>query len=475
MPEGGWMSNSGLSITLREGSLHRQTRILLFGGFGGLLLLMGVLGLSAISFLYQIEIREERIRSDYVSRDRALESLRSNIYIAGTNLRDFLLDESQNAAESHRRQFLRKRSEIEAEIADYGALAVPAQREPLQQLKDELGSFFLTAVPILNWNSEDRRTLGYRFMQDQVLPRRYVALALADRIQQVTDLQLNASSEAVTVMLASFRTKLLLLLIFTVFIGLSLAGAALWRLLRLERESLQRFREVLATREELKQLSGELVSAQENERRRISRELHDEVGQVLSAIVLGIENLRSALVDNNKEEAFRHLKLVQDMTERNVSVVRNISLLLRPTMLDDLGLVPAVRWLAREVSRSGAISVDVLLESFPDELPDEHRTCIFRVVQEAVRNASRHSGARQVRIHLQEEQDRLRVSVQDDGKGFAPSQEAGLGILGMQERVIRLGGELQVDSEPGRGTIVSFTLPLPEKIENRSHLKNIPP
>jgi signal transduction histidine kinase len=228
---------------------------------------------------------------------------------------------------------------------------------------------------------------------------------------------------------------------------------------------------VLNAREELKRLSGELVSAQENERRRLSRELHDEVGQVLSAIVLGLGNLRAALHGDNKPEAFRQLQLVLDMTERNVSVVRNISLLLRPTMLDDLGLVPALRWLAREASRSGTMAVDVLVDSFLDDLPEEHRTCVFRVVQEAVRNASRHSGARQVRIYVKEEGDQIRLSVQDDGKGFAPSQEPGLGILGMQERVVRLGGVLQVDSELGRGTIVSFSLPLPEKMESPSGLR----
>lgn len=474
------MLTAGLSMALREGSSHRQTRILLFGGFGGLLLLMGVLGLSAISFLYQIEIREERIRSDYVARDRALGNLRSNIYIAGTNLRDFLLDESQSEAQSHREQFLQKRSEIESEIAEYQALTeahwrgdLQHLREPIRQLKEDLASFFAAARPVLDWGSSDRQSLGYRFMQDQVLPRRYTALGLADRIQQVSDEQLNASSDAVTVMLSSFRTRLLFLLIFTILAGLGLAGVALWRLLRLERESEERFRDVLTAREELTRLSGELVSAQENERRRISRELHDEVGQALSAIVLGVQNLRSALVDDNKQEAFRLLQLMHEMAETNVNVVRNIALLLRPSMLDDLGLVPAVRWLAREFSRNGAMSVDVLVESFPDALPDEHRTCIFRVVQEAVRNAARHSGATQVRIYLREEPTRLRVSVQDDGKGFTPAQEPGLGIIGMQERANRLGGELRVESEPGRGTIVSFTLPLPDRIENLPEPRSI--
>ena len=153
------------------------------------------------------------------------------------------------------------------------------------------------------------------------------------------------------------------------------------------------------------------MSAQESERRRISRELHDEVGQVLSAIMLGLGNLRSALRDGNADEALRQLQQVEDMTQRNASVVRNISLLLRPTMLDDLGLMPALRWLAREVSRTGSMAVDMMAEPFVDDLPDEHRTCVFRIVQEAVRNAARHSGAHQVRIYVEERVEKNAASL----------------------------------------------------------------
>jgi signal transduction histidine kinase len=106
----------------------------------------------------------------------------------------------------------------------------------------------------------------------------------------------------------------------------------------------------------------------------------------------------------------------------------------------------------------------VVAESFRDDLPDEHRTCVFRVVQEAVRNAARHSGARLVRIYLQQETSLIRASVQDDGKGFEPAQEKGLGIMGMEERVVHLGGRLRVESELGRGTIVSFDLPFPNEM-----------
>jgi signal transduction histidine kinase len=185
------------------------------------------------------------------------------------------------------------------------------------------------------------------------------------------------------------------------------------------------------------------------------------VGQVLSAIMLGLGNLRSALKDSNTGEALRQLQLVEDMTGRNATVVRNISLLLRPTMLDDLGLVPALKWYAREVSRTGPMAIDVAVESFTDDLDEEHRICVFRIAQEAVRNAGRHSGARLVRIHIGEGNGVLSLSVQDDGKGFVPSEESGLGILGMRERVMNLGGRLEVRSEPGRGTTVALSLPLP--------------
>jgi signal transduction histidine kinase len=263
------------------------------------------------------------------------------------------------------------------------------------------------------------------------------------------------------VLLSSFRTKLLILLALTAVGGLTLAGVALWRLFGLESESQRRFAEVVGAREESKRLSTELVSAQENERRRISRELHDEVGQVLSAIMLGLGGLRSALRENDSAEAARQLQLVEDMTERNARVVRNISLLLRPTMLDDLGLIPALKWLAREVSRTGSMEVEVISESFADDVPDAHRTCVFRVVQEALRNASRHSGAAHALVYIEDVKERLRLRIEDDGKGFVPSLETGLGLLSMQERVVNLSGTIRVDSSPGRGAVITVELPLP--------------
>lgn len=141
--------------------------------------------------------------------------------------------------------------------------------------------------------------------------------------------------------------------------------------------------------------------------------------------------------------------------------MRNMSLLLRPSMLDDLGLVPALQWQAREVSRNAGLRVNVVAEGVSDDLPEEHKTCIYRIVQEALHNCSRHANAQTVRIQVQQSPDKLILSIQDDGRGFNPVRDKGLGLLGMQERVKHLGGFFRAASEVGQGTLLSIELPLP--------------
>jgi signal transduction histidine kinase len=453
------------SLNVRDRLSHRRIRFLLWIGFGGLLLLMGVIGLSAVSFLYQIEIRQEQIRQAYVERERTLEKLRSDIYVSGTYIRDFLLDTDEPLAASHRADFLETRRRITAEIDEYRRLLEREEQEPFQEFNKELDAYWAVLAPALDWNPRERRERGYSFIKEQVLPRRMNMVSLADRIQEVSERELEASSRQLSELFSSSRWKLLIILLLTVAIGLGLAGTTLWRVLQLEHESELRFREVARARKELQHLSAELLSAQESERRRIARELHDEVGQALWAMMLGLGNLGSSLGENNLAEARRQLQMLQEMAEKNAAVVRNISLLLRPSMLDDLGLLPALKWLAREVSRTTSLEVEVMAHELSIDLPEDHKTCVYRVVQEAIRNSSRHARARHANISIEHDERELRVTVQDDGKGFEPSQEKGIGMLGMEERVTRLGGILQVNSERGRGTTISFDLPLPKVLD----------
>ena len=130
-------------------------------------------------------------------------------------------------------------------------------------------------------------------------------------------------------------------------------------------------------------------------------------------------------------------------------------------MLDDLSLIPALRWQARETSRRTGMQVEVVAEDYDLVLPDDYRTTIYRLVQEALHNAARHSGARTVSVMVRSEPDRLLVSVRDDGKGFVPKLTRGMGLLGMHERAAHLNGRFQIESEPGHGVTLTIELPAP--------------
>jgi signal transduction histidine kinase len=132
-------------------------------------------------------------------------------------------------------------------------------------------------------------------------------------------------------------------------------------------------------------------------------------------------------------------------------------------MLDDLGLVPALQWQGREVSKRSGLSVGVDAEGFPDELPDEYRTAIYRVVQEALHNSEQHANASSARVTLRASSNALVLSVQDDGHGFDAGTARGMGLLGMQERIANLGGTFNVESDAQHGTLVMVRLPLPKK------------
>jgi signal transduction histidine kinase len=154
--------------------------------------------------------------------------------------------------------------------------------------------------------------------------------------------------------------------------------------------------------------------------------------------------------------------------EQTLGIVRNIAMLLRPSMLDDLGLVPALNWLVKEVSRSSGMEIRRDIDPEADALPEAHRTCIYRVVQEALTNALKHSGGSVIEVRVKMSEGYVRTWVTDDGRGFQSSLEkrkgAGtpsLGLLGMEERVRELGGELRIHTGPGRGTSLEIVLPHP--------------
>ena len=434
------------------------TKLVLLAGFGGVLGLMALAGLDAIRALHQLEARNARITQDYLQRHRSLEQIRSCFYLSSTVVRDFLLDPDPGAAQASLSSLRGVEAQMEAAVREYAAAIRPDEQALLLELHSDVSGYWSTLAPAMRWTPQQRSAEGYTFLEREVLPRRRLTLAIAERIAAINDHALSRSSRRSAELFLEYRGRLTGILALTLGIGLILAGASIGRILRLERESQLRYCQVQRAQGELKELSARLLEAQEKERRAISRELHDEIGQSLNALLVDLGNL-AAIVAPANAEANRLLGTAKCLADESVKALRNMALLLRPSMLDDLGLVPALHWQAREVSRRTGIRIDVEAEDVPDELPEEHRTCVYRVVQEALHNSSRHAQAHIVRVSVLQGPDRLLLSISDDGRGFDASRVRGLGLLGMEERVKHLGGAFEVLSRPGQGTELRAELP----------------
>ncbi len=434
-------------------SRNTKSSWLLWLGFGGLLCLLGFAGLYGLSTVKAIGTRNEHIRTNYLRRDRILQQIRADLYMSGTHVRDLLLETDPKQAELHRLAFRDTRDRIESSCMEYARLLSPDQRAAFNGFAAQRHRYFEQLQPTLAWTPRQRVTLGIPFMKDVLLPERALIVQLADQLSLGNAHQLEGGSRQVTDLFNRFDRNLVVFTAGSLLAGAFLAAFTARRLLRLELLAQQQLHE-------LQDLSSRLVQVQESERRAIARELHDEVGQSVSGLLLGIGNVAATLSRVQHDATLSQLDDLRHLAERTVASVRNLSLLLRPSMLDDLGLVPALQWQAREVSRTANISVQVTTGALSeDDVTEENKICIYRIVQEALSNVIRHARASTVHIRLSRDLDRtLILQIEDNGRGFAPP-EKGLGILGMEERVRQRNGTLQIDSEAGRGTTLLIHIP----------------
>ena len=222
----------------------------------------------------------------------------------------------------------------------------------------------------------------------------------------------------------------------------------------------------LALREktnQLRTLSRRILETQETERRRVAHELHDELGQALTAIKINLQMPDRLQKQSPDELNTENLRIVDDALQQ----VRRLALALRPSMLDDLGLLPALRWMAGQTAERSGFTVEFDTAMPEVRLAPEIETACFRIVQESLTNIARHAQAQRVEIALHRTGDALMLSVQDDGCGFDLAAMRGravaggsIGVLGMQERAELIGGQLDIESTPGQGSTVRLRCPL---------------
>jgi signal transduction histidine kinase len=445
---------------------RRNARTALLAGFGALMAVAVVGAVDEWLTLRQLQTRSEAILNQYIRRERILSHARSGAYSTTTSLRDFVLDPDPAHAQRHLDQVRLHRERLNSAIVDYRPLMARAEGPVVDELAADVERYWRDVEPVFTWTIEQRRRDGFQFLASRVLPWRVRLLELTDSIAHFNQLELFERQRLLSDLFSQARWRMGIVLALSLLLGSGVAVVCFLYLARLERVATAHFEEVVQTRGELQRLSQRLVEAQEQERRALSRELHDEVGQSLSALLVDVANAAAATPPGHPELAERH-NSIRTLAERTLAVIRNMSLLLRPSMLDDLGLVPALEWQAREMARRTGREVEVDADEVPDNLPEDVRTCVYRVVQEALNNVLRHAAATHVAIIVRQDGVRLLVLIRDDGRGFDPREvraggagHRGAGLIGIDERVRALGGVVRIESQPGRGCLIQAELPL---------------
>ena len=236
-------------------------------------------------------------------------------------------------------------------------------------------------------------------------------------------------------------------------------------------ENVRLYQEAQERERILAELLHQVVGAQEAERQRIARELHDATGQSLTAIALGLRGVETML-ESNPPVAVEQVRELKSFSTDALGELRQIIADLRPSQLDDLGLVPALQWYVQEFEKRYAVRTEFVVEGTRSRLPPEYETVLFRITQEALSNVARHADASHASVELVINQAQVGMTIHDDGRGFdlektlRSDRRAGWGLLGIQERTLLLGGHYEIDSKPGRGTHIRVTVPLKMEAED---------
>jgi signal transduction histidine kinase len=362
-----------------------------------------------------------------------------------------------------RSEFARRRHATEEEMLRLQKLVPKQQSAKLRMLQEQIDAYWQSLERIVD--SPQKPSLSYSLIQKEILPRREAALTVVAEIEQLsveTFQQRKSEIDFRNSRLASYVGRMSAV---TLLIALLVAGLSIYRILYLERIADRQHKEMQVAESELRTLSRQLVTAQEEERRSLSRDLHDQVGQVLTALRISLGNVQ-LLMEAAGIQAGSELEISKRLVTQALRSTRDLAMGLRPSMLDDLGLEAALEWHVRQYAKISGVPATLHLTGPLQHLSDAQRTCVYRTVQEALNNAAKHSQAKNITVAIHSEAEELLIEIKDDGIGFDSSHRTGhgLGLLGMRERVEQLGGIASVESGNGQGTAVSVRLPLGEHV-----------
>ena len=427
-----------------------------------LLLLVAAAVLESSRRAQEIFARLDLVNARYHEVESKLRRLRSDVNLSGIYVRDYLLDPDRERAPHYRQRIADYRRQNMAAFDELRQLAAvdPATTQQLGTLRTQLDEYWQKLEPLFDWTPAEKLSESARFLRNEVIPRREAVLDIASEIENFNNATMATQRTEVRLQQAKLRADLNRLLGFSLMLGALVAVTTVIRLRRLERRSDEQRAAAEEAERQMRELSQQLVATQEAERTKLSRELHDHVGQVLTALRMELGGI-DRLQPGQNEQLARAVGECRTLVDSMVRTVRDLALGLRPSMLDDFGLQPALEWHVRDFTRRFGLPVHLSVNGDLGQLPDHHRTCIYRVVQEALTNCVRHAAATTIRITVTGHTDGIDVTIVDDGIGFdVMRRKTGLGLRGIEERVRELGGRVEIRSVKGAGTSLLIRLPL---------------
>ena len=419
---------------------------------------------------YQFTRRMAEVQRDatainrrYMNAQELLSTVRTQLLIGSVYARDALLDPDPGSVDAYRQQLQNTYVTVDAALAGYvPVLDTPVEQARVARLRQEVATFRASMLEVL----ESKGARGYEdsrlLLQRHIVPKREVVFRASEEVQALNReafvQQQDRIAEVYRVMQRRVWRQLGLALAasFGIALLLSMYAGRLETQLRV-----QRARDAQNTKD-LQRLSAKLITAQEEERRSIARELHDEVGQVLTAIKVELAVAQTAIEASGGPA--RVLEDARVITEGALQTVRDLSHLLHPAMLDDLGLTAALDWYLRGVSKRYDLRAELRHEGMDERLAVETEVAGFRIVQEALTNVVKHAHATACRVELIRQGQMLNLTIEDDGIGVDlacvdAKERRGLGLVGIRERVAQLRGTFSIRRGAAGGTTLAVELP----------------
>ena len=449
---------------MKRADLERiSVRVALAVGF------IGTLGLwlyTNNAFARRIEtVQREaaQVTARYTSAQELLATVRAQVLLSSVRVRDALLDPTPAALQNCREQLAQSSHIIDMALADYEpVLSTTSDSAAIARLSGEVDQFHERSMQVLADAAGRTPTQVRDALSRLIGPHREAALAISEEIQMINRRAFIRQQAEVAEVHRGAEEQSRGRVGMAIVIGLGTLLLTSAYAARLEARLRAQMARDARISFELQQTAAQVLNAQEEERRTIARELHDEVGQALTAIRVELDVAERALAHGGGSAA--SLAEAQAITDGALQTVRNLTQLLHPAALDDLGLPAVIDAALRGLTRRYNIRGRLEQVDLPARLPREIELAAYRIVQEGITNVAKHARATRCDVRLTQMPDRLLVEVEDDGIGFVedlgrPIGARGMGLVSIRERAARLGGTFNILTSPGAGTRLVVSLP----------------